>query len=71
MKVKKRYKKNLNKYLQIPKFKITKETKDLVNEIVKDSNTDYEKAVAIENYLRKKILNTIQMWKFLLKIGSL
>ncbi len=54
MKVKKRYKKNLNKYLQIPKFKITKETKDLVNEIVKDSNTDYEKAVAIENYLRKK-----------------
>ena len=45
--------KNLNKYLQIPKFKITKETKDLVNEIVKDSNTDYEKAVAIENYLRK------------------
>ncbi|NMA87307.1 MAG: hypothetical protein GX968_08290 [Tissierellia bacterium] len=44
--------KDKNKYLQTPKFKITKETRELTDEIVKGHNTDYEKAIAIENYLR-------------------
>ncbi|CAK7057017.1 transglutaminase domain-containing protein [Tissierella sp.] len=43
---------DLNIYLQIPKDKITERTKDLVREIVKDTKDDFEKAVAIENYLR-------------------
>ena len=45
--------KKLSQYLQYPKFKITKNTKELAAEIVKDKETDYEKAVAIEKYLRK------------------
>jgi len=44
--------KNPNKYLQVPRFKITKDTKDLVEEIVEGSNTDYKKALSIERYLR-------------------
>lgn len=43
---------NLDIYLQIPDEKITERTKKLVKEIVKDSNNDFEKAVAIESYLR-------------------
>lgn len=44
---------NLADYLQIPKAKITGRTKELTREIVKDKSTDYEKAIAIEEYLRK------------------
>ena len=43
---------NIDIYLQIPQGKITRETKDLVETIVKDKKTDFEKAVAIEKYLR-------------------
>lgn len=39
-------------YLQIPRNKITERTKKMVKEIVKDKKSDFEKAVAIENYLR-------------------
>ena len=45
--------KKLSQYLQYPKFKITKDTKELVAEIVKNEETDYEKAAAIEKHLRK------------------
>ncbi len=43
---------NIDIYLQIPEDKITNEVKDLVKTIVKDKETDFEKAVAIEKYLR-------------------
>ncbi|MDR7870533.1 MAG: transglutaminase domain-containing protein [Tissierellaceae bacterium] len=39
-------------YLQIPEDKITDRTKDLVEKIVLDSNSDYSKAIAIESFLR-------------------
>lgn len=42
----------LDSYLQIPNGKITERTKALVKEIVKDSEDDFEKATAIESYLR-------------------
>lgn len=43
---------DLEIYLQIPADKITERTKTLVEEIVKNKNSDFQKAVAIENYLR-------------------
>ncbi len=43
---------HLSHYLQIPQDKITKETINLVKEIVKDKKTDLEKALALEEYLR-------------------
>lgn len=43
---------DLEAYLQIPEDRITKRTRVLVKEIVKDANSDFEKAIAIENYLR-------------------
>lgn len=43
---------NLSLYLQIPEDKITAETVELVKEIVKDKETDLEKALALEDYLR-------------------
>lgn len=43
---------DLEIYLQTPKNKITERTKALVKEIVKDANSDFQKAVAIENHLR-------------------
>lgn len=43
---------NLDIYLQIPEDKITDRTRELVKEIVKDLDGDYQKAVAIERYLR-------------------
>lgn len=47
---------DLSIYLQTPKGKITKRTKILLNEIiktVKNKNSDFEKAVAIESFLRR------------------
>lgn len=43
---------DLEFYLQVPHDKITKRTETLVKEIVKGSNNDFQKAVAIEDYLR-------------------
>ncbi len=43
---------NIDIYLQVPEDIITKETRDLVKSIVKDKETDYDKAIAIEKYLR-------------------
>lgn len=43
---------NLPYYLQTPNNKITNRTKALVKEIVEDSNNDFQKAVAIEDFLR-------------------
>lgn len=43
---------HLSHYLQIPQDKITKETINLVKEIVKDKKTGLEKALALEEYLR-------------------
>ena len=43
---------NLEIYLQTPEDRITDQTKNLVKEIVAGKESDYEKAVAIENYLR-------------------
>ncbi|SCG82193.1 transglutaminase domain protein [Proteiniborus sp. DW1] len=43
---------NLSKYLQVPDNRISMRTKELVREIVKDSKGDFQKAVAIEKYLR-------------------
>ena len=39
-------------YLQLPVDKITERTKILVNRLIEDANNDFEKAVAIEDYLR-------------------
>lgn len=39
-------------YLQLPVDRITERTKILVNSLIKDANNDFEKAIAIENYLR-------------------
>lgn len=44
---------NIEIFLQIPEDKITRRTKDLVRDIVFEANTDYEKAVAVESYLRE------------------
>lgn len=44
---------NIEVYLQTPENKTTERTKALVEEIIKDSNSDFQKAVAIETYLRK------------------
>ncbi|MSU00700.1 transglutaminase-like domain-containing protein [Tissierella pigra] len=52
MENKKTYLPDLNIYLQIPNEKITERIRNLVNEIVKDAENDFGKAVAIENYLR-------------------
>lgn len=43
---------NVDIYLQIPEDKITDPTRKLVKEIVKNSRTDLEKALAIEEHLR-------------------
>ncbi len=43
---------DLDIYLQIPDDKITKRTKNLVKEIVNNTENDFQKAVAIENHLR-------------------
>lgn len=43
---------NLSICLQIPEDRITDSTRKLVKEIVKDAETDFEKALAIENHLR-------------------
>ncbi|NLV89790.1 MAG: transglutaminase domain-containing protein [Tissierellia bacterium] len=43
----------LDIYLQVPEDKITEETKDLVKAIVRNRETDFDKAVAIERYLRE------------------
>ena len=42
----------LDVYLQVPDDKITQRTKSLVKNIVKGLETDFEKATAIESYLR-------------------
>lgn len=42
----------LDTYLQVPHGKITSRTKTLVKEIVKDAESDFDKARAIETYLR-------------------
>ena len=39
-------------YIQSPQVSITDRTRDLTKTIVKDINKDYEKAIAIQNYLR-------------------
>lgn len=44
--------KDLELYLQLPDHLITTRTKDLLKEIIKDANNDFEKAIAIEKYLR-------------------
>ncbi len=43
---------DLGKYLQLPENKISLRTKELVGEIIKDAKGDFQKAVAIESYLR-------------------
>ena len=53
--------KNIDSYLQLPEDKITERTKKLVKEIVKDSKDDFEKAVAIENYLRNNYQYSIDV----------
>ncbi|MDR7855974.1 transglutaminase domain-containing protein [Tissierella sp.] len=53
--------KNLDSYLHLPEDKITERTKNLVKEIVKDSKDDFEKAVAIETYLRKNYQYSIDV----------
>lgn len=50
--LKKKDLKDLDIYLQLPKDKITERTKDLVKKITLLKKNDFEKAVAIENYLR-------------------
>lgn len=44
--------KKLDQYLQLPRSKISSRVKELSKEIVKESRSDYEKALAIEDYLR-------------------
>ncbi len=43
---------DLDIYLQIPEDRITEQTKELVKKIVRNTNNDFQKAVAIENHLR-------------------
>ncbi|NLY46673.1 MAG: hypothetical protein GX053_11925 [Tissierella sp.] len=43
---------DLDIYLQIPEDKITDRTRDLTKEIIANSQSDYQKAIAIEDYLR-------------------
>ena len=43
---------SLDVYLEIPYEKITKRTEILVEEIVKDAKNDFQKATALETYLR-------------------
>lgn len=54
---------NLNLYLQLPEDKITEDTRKLVKKIVKNSNTDLEKALAIEEHLRKNYKYNIDVKK--------
>ncbi|WIV13742.1 transglutaminase domain-containing protein [Proteiniborus sp. MB09-C3] len=49
---KRTYMTSIEEYLQIPKDRITSRTKNLVKEIVKDSHNDFQKAQAIEGFLR-------------------
>lgn len=54
----------LDSYLQTPEDRITNQTRNLVKEIVMGKESDYEKAVAIENYLRNNYsynLNTTEV----------
>ena len=51
---------NLSLYLQLPDT-ITDATRELVKEIVKDAETDYEKAQAIERYLRENYRYTMDV----------
>ncbi len=51
----------LPSYLQIPKDRITDSTRELVKEIVKDAETDFEKALAIENHLRNNYRYTLDV----------
>lgn len=51
---------NLSLYLQLPDT-ITDATRELVKEIVKDAKTDYEKAQAIERYLRENYRYTMDV----------
>lgn len=44
---------DLNTYLQYPEDKITTRTKELVKKIVQNKKNDFEKAIAIESYLRE------------------
>lgn len=44
---------DLYKYLEIPEDRITRATKDLTRNIVKNLNNDFDKAMAMEEYLRK------------------
>ena len=46
-------------YLQIPEDKITNRTRDLTREIVAGSQSDYHKAIAIEDYLRKNFVYSL------------
>lgn len=43
----------IEKYLQLPNEKITIRTRNLVKELTMNKQNDFEKAVAIEDYLRK------------------
>ncbi|HZK33647.1 MAG TPA: transglutaminase-like domain-containing protein [Tissierellaceae bacterium] len=43
---------DIDKYLQIPDDKITQATRELTKDIVKDFDSDLEKAMAMEEYLR-------------------
>lgn len=43
---------DLDTYLQIPEKRMTSRTRNLVKEIVDNAENDFQKAVAIENYLR-------------------
>jgi hypothetical protein len=47
-------------YLQLPP-EITQRTRDLAREITRDARTNYDKAVAIETWLRKNLRYTLQM----------
>lgn len=50
-------------YLQLPEKRISDSTRELVKEIVKDAETDLDKAIAIEEYLRKNYEYTFNVEK--------
>lgn len=54
---------NLEKYLQVPEDRITERTKALVKEIVKDAQGDFQKAIAIESYLRNNFEYSLKVSK--------
>lgn len=55
---------NLELYVQIPENKISDRTRNLVKDIVKEKESDFEKAKAIEGYLRNN-------YKYNLNVGNI